>query len=74
MLNEKLKEKLSALFQRVNNGDLSGGGEISQKMFISTIDVLISEEKRELELKIAAQEQQLLILKNRLENEEKRKG
>ena len=73
MLNEKLKERLSILFQRVVSGDLSGGGEVSQQMFLSTMDVIISEEKRELEIKIVTQEQQLLMLKTRIENEEKRK-
>ena len=44
MLNDTLKDKLTTLYQRINKGDLSNGGELSQQMFFSMIDVIINEE------------------------------
>ena len=52
MLNEHLKEKLSNLYQRITKGDLSTGGDVSHQMFLSTIDVILNDIKRDDALKI----------------------
>jgi hypothetical protein len=59
MLNDELKEKLLSLYTRVSKGDLSSGGEVSQQMFLSTFDVILNEEKREADIKIANLERSL---------------
>lgn len=65
MLNDKLREKLVSLYERVKSGDLSHDGDVSQQMFLSTLDVIIADEKREADLRIAFLEEELQKLKRK---------
>lgn len=45
MLDPVIKKKLDKLYKRVTEGDLSNRTELSKSMFISSLDLIISESK-----------------------------
>jgi hypothetical protein len=63
MLNDKLREKLVSLYERIKSGDLSDNGDVSKQMFLSTLDVLIADEKREADIRINFLEDEVQKLK-----------